>query len=132
MGRNLVLTSLAEEKSMPTPPSSATDRRPTPATKRSTVAKKAGQTRAAGRAAQARKRTTTAKKVAATRAELPKTPGDRVGGYAGRAVVVRIGAALIARDALGEVVDGLRTSLSSRQEFEKELQRRRRRLEAEL
>ncbi len=52
--------------------------------------------------------------------------------YAERAAFVQVGAALVARDAVTEVVDSLRSSLSSRDKVEKELQLRRRRLEAEL
>ena len=52
--------------------------------------------------------------------------------YAERAALVQVGAALVARDAVSEVVDSLRSSLSSRDKVEKELQVRRRRLEAEL
>jgi hypothetical protein len=110
----------------------ATNARKAAATKRSTTAKKAAQTRSANQAAEARKRTTAAKKAAETRRELAKTPVDRIGEYAERAALVQVGAALVARDAVTEVVDSLRTSLSSRDKVEKELQVRRRRLEAEL
>ena len=110
----------------------ATTTRRTATTKRSTAAKKAAQTRSANRAAEARRRTTAAKKAAETRRELAKTPVDRVQEYAERAVLVPLGASLVARDALVESLDGLRTSLASRQQAEKELQVRRRRLEAEL
>jgi hypothetical protein len=104
----------------------------TAATKRSTAAKRAAQTRSANQAAEARKRTTAAKKAAETRRELAKTPVDRVQEYAERAVLVPLGASLVARDAVAEAVEGLRSSLSSREKAEKELQVRRRRLEAEL
>lgn len=110
----------------------ATTQRKTNATKRSTAAKKAAQTRSANQAAEARKRTAAAKKAAATRRELAKTPVDRVQEYAEKAVLVPLGASLVARDAVVEAVDGLRDSLSSRQKAEKELQLRRRRFEAEI
>lgn len=110
----------------------ATTQRRTNATRRSTSAKKAAQTRSANQAAEARKRTTAARKAAETRRELAKTPVDRVQEYAQRAVNVQLGASLVARDAVKEAVDGLRTSLGSRENAEKELQLRRRRLEAEL
>jgi hypothetical protein len=113
-------------------PNTASTTRKTNATKRSTAAKKAAQTRSANQAAEARKRTTAAKKAAETRRELAKTPVDRVQEYAERAALVQVGAALVARDALTEAVDSLRTSLGSRDKVEKELQVRRRRLEAEL
>ncbi|QEC46605.1 hypothetical protein FSW04_02760 [Baekduia soli] len=110
----------------------ATTQRKTAATKRSTAAKKAAATRSANQAAEARKRTTAAKMAAETRRELAKTPVDRVQEYAERAVLVPLGATLVARDAVVGAVDGLRTSLGSRAAAEKELQVRRRRLEAEL
>ena len=117
---------------MDTTDTTATTQRKTAATKRSTAAKKAAQTRSANQAAEARKRTTTAKKAAETRRELAKTPVDRVQEYAQKAVAVQLGASLVARDAVIEAVDGLRTSLTSREKAEKELQLRRRRLQAEL
>ena len=117
---------------MATTASNATTQRKTNATKRSTAAKKAAQTRSANQAAEARKRTTAAKKAAETRRELAKTPVERVQEFAEKAVLVPLGASLVARDAVKEAVDGLRTSLSSREKAEKELQLRRRRLEAEL
>jgi hypothetical protein len=45
---------------------------------------------------------------------------------------VQIGAALVVRDRLVETVESLRTSLSSREQAEKELNLRRKRLEAEF
>src|SRR4051794_7031844 len=110
----------------------ATTARKTNATKRSTAAKKAAQTRSANQAAEARKRTAAAKKAAETRRELAKTPVDRVQEYAERVAFVQVGAALVARDAVTEAVENLRTSLGSRANVEKELQVRRRRLEAEI
>jgi hypothetical protein len=110
----------------------ATTARKTTATKRSTAAKKAAQTRSANQAAEARKRTTAAKKAAETRRELAKTPVDRVQEYAERIALVQLGAALVARDAVTEAVDSVVGTLGSRDQAEKELQVRRRRLEAEL
>ncbi|HWH96479.1 MAG TPA: hypothetical protein VNT03_21640 [Baekduia sp.] len=113
----------------------ATDATPaskTAATKRSTTAKKAAQTRSANQAAEARKRTAAAKKAAETRRELAKTPVDRVQEYAERAALVQVGAVLVARDAVTDAVESVRSSLGSRDKVEKELQVRRRRLEAEL
>src|SRR3954453_23200857 len=100
----------------------ATTARKTAATKRSTAAKKAAQTRSANQAAEARKRTTAAKKGGETRRELAKSPVDRVQEYAERSALVQVGAALVARDAVTEAVDSLRTSLGSRANVEKELQ----------
>ncbi|HEV7754010.1 MAG TPA: hypothetical protein VGO71_20835 [Baekduia sp.] len=110
----------------------ATTARKTNATKRSTAAKKAAQTRSANQAAEARKRTTAAKKAAETRRELAKTPVDRVQEYAERAALVQLGAALVARDVVTEAVDSIVGTLGSRDQAEKELQVRRRRLQAEL
>jgi hypothetical protein len=110
----------------------ATTARKANATKRSTAAKKAAQTRSANQAAEARKRTTAAKKAAETRRELAKTPVDRVQEYAERAALVQLGAALVARDAVTDAVGSLRGTLGSRDQAEKELQVRRRRFEAEL
>jgi hypothetical protein len=117
---------------MATTATNATTARKTAATQRSTAAKKAAQTRSRNQAAAARKRTTAAKKAAETRRELAKTPVDRVGEYAERAVLIPVGAALVARDRVVDAVDGVVTSLSTREKAEKELQLRRRRLEAEL
>jgi len=108
----------------------ATNARKTNATKRSTAAKKAAQTRSANQAAEAR--STTAKKAAETRREVVKTPVDRVQEYAERAALVQVGAALVARDAIAEAVDSVRGTLASRDKVEQELQLRRKRLEAEL
>ncbi|HMJ34138.1 MAG TPA: hypothetical protein VK501_09480 [Baekduia sp.] len=110
----------------------ATTARKTNATKRSTAAKKAAQTRSANQAAEARSRTTAARKAAETRRELAKTPVDRVQEYAERAALVQLGAALVARDAVSDAVEAVRGTLGSRDQAEKELQVRRRRLEAEL
>src|ERR671929_91783 len=55
----------------------ATTQRKTTATKRSTAAKKAAQTRSANQAAEARKRTAAAKKAAETRRELAQTAVDQ-------------------------------------------------------
>jgi uncharacterized FlaG/YvyC family protein len=106
--------------------------RTTTATKRSTTAKKAAATRSANQAAEARKRTASAKKAAATRAEKAKKPVDRVQEYAERAVSVQIGAVLVAGDSVKEAVDGLKTTLTSREKAEKEIQLRRRRAVAGL
>src|SRR3954452_14902756 len=107
----------------------ATTRRAANATKRSTTAKKAAATRSRNQAAAARKRSTSARKAAATRAELANTPGDRaqedaepaataadlgrrpVDGAqesAQRAVLVPVGALLVARHTVAATVEGLR------------------------
>ena len=69
--------------------------------KRSTTAKKAAATRAAATRPPPRaSRSTAAKKAAETRAELAKTPVDRAQEYAERAVLVPVGALLVARDSV--------------------------------
>jgi hypothetical protein len=110
----------------------ATTKRTANATKRSTTAKKAAATRSRNQAAAARKRSTAAKKAAETRRELAKTPVDRVAEYAERAVLVPVGAALEARDNVVSTVGGLRTSLTSRQNAEKELAAQRKRIATDL
>src|ERR1700752_699000 len=91
--------------------STASTKRTANATKRSTTAKKAAATRSRNQAAAARKRSTAAKKAAATRAELTKTPVDIAQEYAERAVLVRVGALLVARDSVVTTVEGLRESV---------------------
>src|SRR5262245_15417127 len=100
----------------------------TETTKRSTAAKEGAATRSRQRAATARKRSTAAKKAAETRRELEKTSVDRVQDYAERAVLIPVGAALIARDSVVSTVDELRTSFATREQAEKELAARRKRL----
>jgi len=79
--------------------------RATTTTKRSTAAKKAAQTRAAKQAGEAR---------AELAPDALKRPVDRVQEYAGRAMLVQLGAGLAAYDA----VSGLR-----REQVEAELKR---------
>jgi hypothetical protein len=112
--------------------STATVKRTANATKRSTTAKKAAATRSRNQAAAARKRSTAAKKAAETRRELAKTPVDRVTEYAERAVLIPVGAALVARDSVVSTVEQLRTNLATREQAEKELAAQRKRLEADL
>ena len=102
------------------------------ATKRSTAAKKAAATRSRNQAAAARKRSTAAKKAAETRRELAKTPVDRVQEYAERAVLIPVGAALVARDNVIATVEELRGSFATREQAEKELAARRKRLQSDL
>ena len=75
----------------------AATKRTANATKRSTTAKKAAATRSRNQAAAARKRSTAARKAAETRRELAKTPVDIAQEYAERAVLVPVGALLVAR-----------------------------------
>ena len=112
--------------------STATTTHTANATKRSTTAKKAASTRSRNQAAAARKRSTAAKKAAETRRELAKTPVDRVQEYAERVVLIPVGAALVARDNVLATVEELRTSLATREQAEKELAARRKRLQSDL
>jgi hypothetical protein len=98
------------------------------ATDRSTAAKKGAATRARNQATEARKRSTAAGKAAETRRELARGPVERYVDYAGRAVTIPVGAALVARDNVVE----LATKYSSLDKVERELRARRRRVETEL
>jgi len=89
----------------------------------------------------ATKRSTTAKKAAATRQRkaaqaaapaAPKTPVERVTEYAEKAVLVPVGAALVARDTLVSSVEEIVTTYTSRDKAEKDLKARQRKLDANL
>ncbi|MDX6664173.1 MAG: hypothetical protein QOG68_379 [Solirubrobacteraceae bacterium] len=82
------------------------------ATKRSTTAKTTAASRSAA-----------AKKAAETRAENAKTPVDRAVEYAEKAVLVPVGAVLIARDNVISTVGELRTSYSTPEKAQRELRR---------
>jgi hypothetical protein len=103
-------------------------RRKAAATDRSTAAKKAAATRARNQVTEARKRSTAAKKAAETRRELARGPVERYVDYAGKAVTIPVGAALVARDS----VVATATKYSSRDTLERELRARQRRVETEL
>jgi hypothetical protein len=103
-------------------------RRKAAATNRSTAAKKAAATRARNQATEARKRSTAAKKAAETRRELERTPVERYVDFAGRAVTIPVGAALVARDNVVE----LTSKYSSLDKVERELRARQRRIETDL
>jgi hypothetical protein len=100
----------------------------TAATARSTAAKKAAATRARNQATEARKRSTAANKAAETRRERARGPVERYVDYAGKAVTIPVGAALVARDN----VVGIAARYSSRDKVERELRARQRRAETEL
>jgi hypothetical protein len=106
--------------------------RKTAATDRSTAAKKAAATRARNQATEARKRSTAAKKAAQTRSRLARGPVERYAGYAGKAVTIPVGAALVARENVVATVGGIATRYSSRDKVERELRARQRRVEREL
>jgi hypothetical protein len=107
-------------------------RRKTAATDRSTAAEKAAATRARNQATEGRKRSTAAKNAAETRRELKRTPVERYVDFAGRAVTIPVGAALVARDNVVSTVGGLATRYSSLSKVERELRARQRRVETEL
>jgi hypothetical protein len=102
--------------------------RKTAATDRSTAAKKAAATRARNQATEARKRSTAAKKAAETRRELQRTPVERYVDFAGRAVTIPVGAALVARDNVVALAD----KYDSLDKVERELRAQRRRIETDL
>jgi hypothetical protein len=103
-------------------------RRQAAATDRSTAAKKAAATRARNQATEARKRSTAAKKAAETRRELQRTPVERYVDFAGRAVTIPVGAALVARDNVVELAG----KYNSLDKVERELRDRQRRFEGDL
>jgi hypothetical protein len=103
-------------------------RRKAAATDRSTAAKKAAATRARNQATEARKRSTAAKKAAETRRELQRTPVERYVDFAGRAVTIPVGAALVARDNVVEIAG----KYGSLDKVERELRAGQRRLESDL
>jgi hypothetical protein len=111
-----------------TPTNRSQTRRKAAATNRSTAAKKAAATRARNQATEARKRSTAAKKAAETRRELQRTPVERYLEFAGRAVTIPVGAALVARDNVVE----LASKYSSLDKVERELRARQRRIESDL
>ena len=99
--------------------STAANRRKAAATRRSTAAKRAAATRKRNAAA----RSAAARRAAATRAEAAKTPVDRVQEYAERAVLIPVGAALVARDTAIAAVNELAESVSTRERAERQLKR---------
>jgi len=121
--------------STPTPQEKAAATRKKNATKRSTSAKKAAQTRAANQGTAARKTTarktkstatrtrTTAAKEAAEAKSTAKSAVARAGEIAEKAVLVPVGAALITRDRVGEVVEEFRMTYSTRKKTENEFKR---------
>jgi transposase len=82
-----------------------------------------------GRQSSATRKTTAARKPAAstTTSTQPKTPVEQVQELAERAVLVPVGASLVARDSLVTSVKGLATKYRTRTGFERELRRYERR-----
>jgi hypothetical protein len=95
---------------------------------RSTAARKAVATRARNKAAVASSSSPAAKPAAETQREAARGPVERYAGYAGKAVAIPVGAALVARDNL--VATAAR--YSSLGKVEREMRVRRRRMDAEL
>jgi hypothetical protein len=113
--------------------------RKTNATKRSTTAKKAAETRAANRGSAARTtaarktrsnarttasraETTAAKKAAEAKQEL-RTPMHRAAELAEKAVLIPVGATLIARDRMMSTLEDIRKTYSTKTKAEQELRR---------
>jgi hypothetical protein len=82
-----------------------------------------------GRGSATSRRTTTTRKPAAstTTSTQPKTPVEQAQELAGRAVLVPVGASLLARDNLVSTVKGLATKYRTRASFERGLRRYERR-----
>jgi hypothetical protein len=128
-------TAAAKEEIRETAAQKAATTRKTNATKRSTAAKKAAGTRAADRGAAARSTTARKTKASATRARTTaarqtaaakqeaKGPVSRVTDIAETAVLVPVGAALIARDELVATIENLRSTFGTRAKAERELRR---------
>jgi hypothetical protein len=106
----------------------ATTRRKTATTDRSAAAKKAAATRARNKTAGANVRSAAARKAAETRREAARGPVGRYAGYAGRAVTIPVGAALVAHDNVAATA----ARYSSLDKVEREMRARRRRIDAEL
>lgn len=107
-----------------TPAEKAAATRAKNAKQRSTAAKKAAQTRAANRGAEARSTTKTKAKADASEAKKAvKHPVVRAGEMAEKALLVQVGAALIAREQVGEAVEKLRSTYSTRKKTENQLRR---------
>jgi hypothetical protein len=129
---------MAETTSSTAAQKAATTRK-TNATKRSTAAKKAAETRAANRGSAARStatrkartnarttaaraETAAAKKAAEARQEL-RSPMGRAADLAEKAVLVPMGATLIARDRVASTLDEIRSTYATRAKAEQELRR---------
>jgi hypothetical protein len=84
--------------------------------------RKAAATRAGNRAATARETAQHNAERKAAAAETRSTAG-RVQGYAERAMLVQVGATLIARDAIASTVEGLRAKYSTPEKAQRELAR---------
>ena len=137
-------TAAAKAEIRETAAEKAATTRKTNATKRSTAAKKAAGTRAAKRGAAARStvagktkasatraRTTAARQTAQAKQEV-KGPMERAAEMAETAVLVPVGAALVARDEIMSTMGHLRSTYGTRAKAEREMRERRARIEKEL
>ena len=75
------------------------------------------------RSTAAKKRSTAAKKPAATQTEVTKTPLEIAAESAEKAVLVPVGATLIARDNVVSTLEGLRVNYSTPEKAQRELRR---------
>jgi hypothetical protein len=98
---------------------------PTTPTQRQAAAKKSAATRRAN----ARRRSAAARRAAATRELNTRTPIQQAGDYAERAVLIPVGAALVARDRVVETVAGATRPYRSRETAPRQLERDLRRFE---
>ena len=138
---------MADTTGTPSPTTESTTQAQTAAERRSAAAKKAAATRARNRAATAREtaqhnadrkaaltragdRAATARETAQHNAERKaalaagtRSPAARVQDYAERALLVQVGATLIARDAIASTVEGLRAKYSTPARAQRELAR---------
>jgi hypothetical protein len=99
--------------------------RKTAATKRSTAGKKATTTRrrsATARSTARATRSTTRSAASAARSVAPKSPVERVQSYAEKAVVIPVGAALVARDNLVSTVEDLRGRYATRDKAQRTIE----------
>lgn len=122
------------DQSAPTPASNAaaatksttTTKRATAATKRSTAGKKAAATR--------KSNATSAKAKSTARKAKPKvqTPVERVQDYAEKAVVIPVGAALIARDRVVSTVDDITARYGSVDAAQRQFEQLRKELSADV
>lgn len=102
-----------------------TTQRKAASTQRSTTAKKAAATRRRNAA----RRSAAAKRAAQTRALNTRTPVQQVQETAEKAVLIPVGAVLVARDNVVETVSGLVDTYSNRQTAQRELSKNLRRFE---
>jgi hypothetical protein len=91
----------------------------TPATPRSSAAKKAAATRRAN----ARKRSASAKRAAVTRELNARTPIQQAQDYAERALLIPVGAALVARDTLVDATKPYFDPDTAQRQVERDLRR---------